>query len=76
MQKVYMFGVFDVFLAYTIAGSIVIKIDTFRNLYPSPSKIATLLASTIPLQSTFFMTYILLGLFTILPFELIRSGLV
>lgn len=67
-----MFLVFDVFLAYTIAGSIFTKMDTFKSLASNPAKIATVLASTIPSQSTFYMTYIILGIFITLPGELIR----
>lgn len=67
-----MFLVFDVFLAYTIAGSFFTKIDAFKSLASNPPKLATLLASTIPSQSTFYMTYIILGTFSTLPGELLR----
>lgn len=72
--KVYLFGLLDIFLAYTVAGSFLGKIRQFQDLIDHPTGLVELFATTLPAQSTFFMTYILFGAFNELPSELLRLG--
>jgi len=74
IYKVFMFALLDIFLAYTIAGSILGKIQQFVDLADHPSEIVNLFATTLPAQSTFFMTYIAFGALNALPGELLRLG--
>jgi hypothetical protein len=74
IYKVFLFALLDIFLAYTIAGSILGKIQQFVDLADHPSEIVNLFATTLPAQSTFFMTYIALGALNVLPGELLRLG--
>ncbi|GAB5037224.1 early-responsive to dehydration 4 [Nannochloropsis oceanica] len=74
IHKIFLFGLLDIFLAYTIAGSILGKIQQFLDLADHPSEILSLFATTLPAQSTFFMTYIAFGALNVLPAELLRLG--
>lgn len=72
IYKVFLFGLLDILLAYTIAGSILGKIQQFVDLADHPSEILNLFATTLPAQSTFFMTYIAFGALNVLPGELLQ----
>ncbi|EWM27857.1 early-responsive to dehydration 4 [Nannochloropsis gaditana] len=74
IYKVFLFALFDIFLAYTIAGSFLSKIQQVIDLAENPSQVSNLFATTLPAQSTFFMTYIALAALSGLPGELSRLG--
>ncbi len=72
--KVFLFSLLDIVLAYTIAGSFLAKIQQFTDLAGHPADLVPLFATTLPAQSTFFMTYLALGALNALPAELLRLG--
>lgn len=66
-----MFSFVDVFLAYTVAGSLLSKLQLLTHLAGRPAEIVQLLATTLPAQSTFFLAYLLVAALSALPSELL-----
>ncbi|KAI5055700.1 hypothetical protein GOP47_0029616 [Adiantum capillus-veneris] len=58
--KYFYFNVFNVFLGVTIAGSLLNSLNDFLN---DPSSIVELLSKSLPLQATFFISFVALKFF-------------
>ena len=70
LKKLYYFQAFNVFFVATAAGAIFADLKGIRD---DPSSIFNILATTIPRQSSFFASYIMLQALTRFPLELLRA---
>jgi len=57
-QKIFLFSFLDTFLAYTLSGAFISKVNMLKKLADQPTNIVQMLATTLPAQSTFFINYI------------------
>lgn len=58
--KYFYFNVFNVFLGVTIVGSL---FNSLNGIFKDPTSIVTLLSASLPLQATFFITFVALKFF-------------
>ncbi|KAK3701719.1 hypothetical protein QZH41_018872 [Actinostola sp. cb2023] len=71
LGKLFIFKILNMFLLLAVAGSVMNKLD---EMIKKPMELPTFLAQTLPSQSTFFITLILLMSFGAFPMELLRIG--
>jgi hypothetical protein len=69
LSRYFLFQIIHVFLVTTIAGSI---LDCITKIWDSPSAAFSLLGDSLPKVSGFFMSYIVIKVFTGLGIEIIR----
>eukprot|EP00898_Chlorokybus_atmophyticus_P005517 jgi/Chlat1/5967/Chrsp4S06180 len=59
----------DVFIGYTLSGTLVSEI---LNIVDNPSKLVTILGSSIPGASSYFVTFMMTRTFTFMPLDLLQ----